>query len=84
MEKTMTAKIIKNTSQALSYWSIFFLLASVFLLNSCYCYPNEQVIAQPVQNQQNDTAVTQIYFIRKKDSQPNNNRAIIMHAIIGH
>ncbi|KQC07117.1 MAG: hypothetical protein APR62_06915 [Smithella sp. SDB] len=62
----MTTKIIKNTSQALSYWLIFFFLASVFLLNSCYYYPNEQVIAQPVQNQQNGTAVTQIYFYPKK------------------
>ena len=37
------------------------LLSAVLLLNSCYYYPQEQVVTQPVQDQ-NLTAITQIYF----------------------
>jgi len=62
----MPTKIINNISHAIPYRLIYFLLASVFLLNSCYYYPSEQVVAQPTQNLQNNTAVTQIYFYPNK------------------
>ncbi|MFZ2399068.1 MAG: glycine zipper family protein [Smithella sp.] len=62
----MTTKIIKNISHLSTFWLKFFLLASVLLLSSCYYYPNEQVVTQPAQNQQNITAVTQIYFYPTK------------------
>lgn len=62
----MTTKTINNIGHTLPYWLIFFLIVPVFLLNSCYYYPNEQVITQPAQNQQNSTAVTQIYFYPTK------------------
>lgn len=61
----MNTKIINNISHALSYWLILFLLVSVFLLNSCYYYPSEQVVTQPSQAQ-NASAVTQIYFYPTK------------------
>jgi outer membrane lipoprotein SlyB len=62
----MTTKIIKNISHLSTFWLKFFLIASVLLLSSCYYYPNEQVVTQPAQNQQNITAVTQIYFYPTK------------------
>lgn len=62
----MNNKIINNINHAITYRLIYFLLASVFLLNSCYYYPGEQVVAQPAQNLQNNTAVTQIYFYPNK------------------
>jgi outer membrane lipoprotein SlyB len=62
----MITKIMNNINHDISYWLIFFLLASVFLLNSCYYYPNEQIVAQQSLNQQNGNAVTQIYFYPTK------------------
>ncbi|MFZ3104547.1 MAG: glycine zipper family protein [Smithella sp.] len=62
----MTTKIIKNISHLSTCGLKFFLFASVLLLSSCYYYPNEQVVTQPAQNQQNITAVTQIYFYPTK------------------
>lgn len=62
----MTTKIIKNISHLSTCGLKFFLLSSVLLLSSCYYYPNEQVVTQPAQNQQNITAVTQIYFYPTK------------------
>lgn len=61
----MPNKIIKNISHLSAHWLKFF-LAAIFLLSSCYYYPSEQVVAQPAQDQQNGTAVTQIYFYPTK------------------
>jgi len=57
----MTTKIIKNISYLSEHWLKFFLLTIVLLLSSCYYYPHEQIVTQPAQDQ-NVTAVTQIYF----------------------
>ncbi len=42
-------------------WKIFFSLAVIFIVSSCYYYPQEQIISQPVQDE-NIRAITQIYF----------------------
>ena len=57
----MNTKIFKHLMLCLS-------IVTVFLVNSCYYYPAEQVITQPAPRD-NITAITQIYFY------PNNNQS---------
>ena len=44
----------------------FLILTTLLLLSSCYYYPSEQVITQPAQDE-NITAITQIYFYPNKN-----------------
>jgi hypothetical protein len=44
----------------------FLILTILLLLSSCYYYPSEQVITQPAQDE-NITAITQIYFYPNKN-----------------
>ena len=61
----MNNKFIEKTSDAARHWTIIFLIfISTLLLISCY-YPQEQVITQPVRND-NVRAITQIYFYPNK------------------
>lgn len=59
---------MKNKKWSLSKsWGVFFLLP-VFLLSSCYYYPQEQVVTQtaPPSQNENIAAITQIYFYPNK------------------
>ncbi|MCX5849979.1 MAG: hypothetical protein NTW65_11085 [Deltaproteobacteria bacterium] len=57
----MINKIFKKTMCLAKDWTKFLLLSAVFLLSSCYYYPQEQVVTQPQQDE-NIAAITQIYF----------------------
>jgi hypothetical protein len=46
-------------------YTAFLLLVAILLLSSCYYYPQEQIITQPVQDD-NISAITQIYFYPNK------------------
>jgi hypothetical protein len=61
----MIGKIFKKTNCLAKYWTKFLLLSAILLLSSCYYYPHEQVMTQPAQDQ-NLTAITQIYFYPNK------------------
>jgi outer membrane lipoprotein SlyB len=61
----MTINIFKKTSCLTEHWTKFLLLSAILLLSSCYYYPHEQVVTQPVQDQ-NITAITQVYFYPNK------------------
>ena len=61
----MIGKILKKTSCLAKYWAKFLLLSAILLLSSCYYYPHEQVMTEPAQDQ-NITAITQIYFYPNK------------------
>jgi outer membrane lipoprotein SlyB len=61
----MTINIFKNTSYLAEHWTKFLILPAILLLSSCYYYPPEQVVTQPAQND-NVTAITQIYFYPNK------------------
>ena len=61
----MTINIFKKTSYLTEHWIKLLLLFAVLLLSSCYYYPNEQVVTQPAQDQ-NITAITQVYFYPNK------------------
>lgn len=56
----MNNKFLEKTSCSAKHWTKFLILTSILLLSSCY-YPQEQIVTQPVQND-NVTAITQIYF----------------------
>jgi len=56
----MNNKFFEKTSCSAKHWTKFLILTSILLLNSCY-YPQEQIVTQPVQND-NVRAITQIYF----------------------
>jgi hypothetical protein len=57
----MHNKLFEKTSCSAKHRTKYFLIfTSVLLLSSCY-YPQEQIITQPVRND-NVTAITQIYF----------------------
>ena len=58
----MNMRIFKNI---IKNRVIFLLLPAVLLLSSCYYYPQEQVMTQPAQDE-NITAITQIYFYPNK------------------
>jgi outer membrane lipoprotein SlyB len=57
----MINKIFENTSYSAKHWTKFLILSAILLLSSCYYYPKEQIVTQPAQND-NVTAITQIYF----------------------
>jgi outer membrane lipoprotein SlyB len=57
----MINKILKKTNCSAKHWTKFLILSAILLLSSCYYYPQQQVVTQPVQND-NVTAITQIYF----------------------
>jgi hypothetical protein len=61
----MIGKIFKKTNCLAKYWTKYLLLSAILLLSSCYYYPHEQVMTQPAQDQ-NITAITQIYFYPNK------------------
>ena len=61
----MINEIFKKTNCLAKYWTKFLLLSAILLLSSCYYYPHEQVMTQPAQDQ-NITAITQIYFYPNK------------------
>jgi len=61
----MINKIFKKTSYSAKHWTKFLILSAILLLSSCYYYPPEQVVTQPAQND-NITAITQIYFYPNK------------------
>ena len=61
----MINKIFKKTSYSAKHWTKFLILSAIFLLSSCYYYPQEQVVTQPAQND-NVAAITQIYFYPTK------------------
>jgi outer membrane lipoprotein SlyB len=56
----MNNKFFEKTSCSAKHWTKFLIFTSILLLSSCY-YPQEQIITQPAQND-NVTAITQIYF----------------------
>jgi hypothetical protein len=56
----MNNKFFEKPSCSAKHWTKFLILTSILLLTSCY-YPQEQIVTQPVQND-NVTAITQIYF----------------------
>jgi hypothetical protein len=56
----MNNKFFEKSSCSAKHWTKFLILTSILLLSSCY-YPQEQIITQPVQND-NIKAITQIYF----------------------
>jgi hypothetical protein len=56
----MNNKFFEKTSCSAKHWTKFLIITSILLLSSCY-YPQEQIVTQPVQND-NVTAITQIYF----------------------
>ena len=61
----MTINIFKKTSYLTEHWIMLLLLSAVLLLSSCY-YPTQQmVVTQPAQDQ-NITAITQVYFYPNK------------------
>ena len=58
----MNNNFFEKTSFSAKHWSKYFLIfTSILLLSSCYYPPPEQIITQPVRND-NVTAITQIYF----------------------
>src|SRR5512137_2039924 len=61
----MINEIFKKTNCSARCWTKFLLLSAILLLSSCYYYPHEQVMPQPPQDQ-NITAITQIYFYPNK------------------
>ena len=61
----MIGKILKKTKCLAKYGTKFLLLSVILLLSSCYYYPHEQVVTQPAQDE-NITAITQIYFYPNK------------------
>ena len=61
----MINEMFQKTDCLAKYWTKFLLFLVIILLSSCYYYPHEQVITQPPQNQ-NITAITQIYFYPNK------------------
>ena len=61
----MINEIFQKTDCLAKYWTKFLLLLVILLLSSCYYYPHEQVITQPPQDN-NITAITQIYFYPNK------------------
>ena len=61
----MTINIFKKISCLAEHWIKFLLLSAVLLLSSCYYYPHEQTVTQPAQDQ-NITAITQVYFYPNK------------------
>jgi len=61
----MINEIFQTTNCLAKYWTKFLLLLVIVLLSSCYYYPHEQVMPQPPQDQ-NITAITQIYFYPNK------------------
>ena len=61
----MNIKFLKKISCSAKQWKKPLLLSAVLLLSSCYYYPPEQVVTQPVQDQ-NVTAITQVYFYPNK------------------
>jgi len=61
----MIGKILKITKCLAKYGTKFLLLSVILLLSSCYYYPHEQVVTQPAQDE-NITAITQIYFYPNK------------------
>jgi hypothetical protein len=61
-EEYTTTKIIKGIRLISVRRLKLLLLVLVFLLSSCCHCPCEQVVTQPLQDQQNSAAVTQIYF----------------------
>jgi hypothetical protein len=61
----MINEIFKKTNCSARYWTKLLLLSAILLLSSCYYYPHEQVMTQPPQDQ-NITAITQIYFYPNK------------------
>ena len=61
----MAINIFKKTSYLTEHWIMLLLLSAVLLLSSCY-YPTQQmVVTQPAQDQ-NITAITQVYFYPNK------------------
>ncbi|PKN52779.1 MAG: glycine zipper family protein [Deltaproteobacteria bacterium HGW-Deltaproteobacteria-13] len=61
----MNIKILKKISYLAKHGSKLLLLPAILLLSSCYYYPQEQIVTQPAQDQ-NITAITQIYFYPNK------------------
>ena len=61
----MIGKIFKKTNCLAKHWTKYLLLSAILLLSSCYYYPHEQVMTQSAQDQ-NITAITQIYFYPNK------------------
>jgi hypothetical protein len=61
----MTINIFKKTNCLAKHWTKFLFLSTILLLSSCYYYPHEQVVTQPAQDQ-NITAITQVYFYPNK------------------
>jgi len=61
----MIDKIFKRTNCLAKHWTKFLLISTILLLSSCYYYPHEQVVTQPAQDQ-NITAITQVYFYPNK------------------
>jgi outer membrane lipoprotein SlyB len=61
----MNIKIFRKTSLLTKKGCKLLLLSAVLLLSSCYYQAHEQVVAQPVKNQ-NVAAITQIYFYPAK------------------
>ena len=61
----MINKIFIKTNYSAKHWTKFLILSAIFLLSSCYYYPQEQVVTQPAQND-NVAAITQIYFYPTK------------------
>jgi hypothetical protein len=61
----MTINIFKKTSCSFEHWIKFLLLSAVLLLSSCYYPAHQMVITQPAQDQ-NITAITQVYFYPNK------------------
>ena len=61
----MISKIFKKTSCSSERWTKFLLLSAVLLLSSCYYPAHQMVVTQPAQDQ-NITAITQVYFYPNK------------------
>jgi len=61
----MNIKIFQKTSLLTEKWSKLLLLPAVLLLSSCYYQAHEQIVTQPVRNQ-NIAAITQMYFYPAK------------------
>jgi hypothetical protein len=58
----MNMNTLKNSDRTCT---VFVLVTAILLLSSCYYYPQEQIIHQPAQNE-NISAITQIYFYPNK------------------
>ena len=61
----MTINIFKKISCSFEHWIKFLLFPAVLLLSSCYYPAHQMVITQPAQDQ-NITAITQVYFYPNK------------------